>query len=215
MKDYIYVFIFMPLISFSQIGVSISGNSYFTTGQTVLPLENGVFETVDYEMRNNGISLDWNTGRKLFIGEVWCMVGMTYSITKTIYNWSETNTNIADYDIVERRLIPSITFEYVFLRNGYMVLYSGIGGYAIFENLNLDQENNLDLNTLTHEYNGIIPFLRAGVKFNSGNFTINPFIGYELETIYFDELNNISSEDLDVSLDNARVRTGVSFGFLF
>ena len=203
------------MISFSQIGISISGNSYFTTGQTLLPLDNGMFETVNYEIRNNGISLDWNTGRRLIIGEVWCMIGMTYNVTKTMYDWSETDANIANYDIVERRLIPSVKFEYVFLKNEYMALYSGIGGYAIVENLNLDQNNNSDLSTLTHKYNGIIPFLRAGIKLNRGNFTINPFIGYELEPIYFDEWNNISSEDIDASFENANIRTGVRFGILF
>jgi len=215
MKNYIYVFILIPMISFSQIGISISGNSYFTTGQTLLPLDNGMFETVNYEIRNNGISLDWNTGRRLIIGEVWCMIGMTYNVTKTMYDWSETDANIANYDIVERRLIPSVKFEYVFLKNEYMALYSGIGGYAIVENLNLDQNNNSDLSTLTHKYNGIIPFLRAGIKLNRGNFTINPFIGYELEPIYFDEWNNISSEDIDASFENANIRTGVRFGILF
>ena len=215
MKNYIYVFILIPMISFSQIGISISGNSYFTTGQTLLPLDNGVFETVNYEIRNNGISLDWNTGRRLIIGEVWCMIGMTYNVTKTMYDWSETDANIANYDIVERRLIPSVKFEYVFLRNEYMALYSGIGGYGIFENLNLDQNNNVDLSTLTHKYNGIIPFLRAGIKLNRGNFTINPFIGYELEPIYFDEWSNISSEDIDQSFENANIRTGVQFGIFF
>ena len=132
-----------------------------------------------------------------------------------MYDWSETDANIANYDIVERRLIPSVKFEYVFLRNEYMALYSGIGGYAIVENLNLDQNNNSDLSTLTHKYNGIIPFLRAGIKLNRGNFTINPFIGYELEPIYFDEWNNISSEDIDASFENANIRTGVRFGILF
>jgi hypothetical protein len=215
MKNYIYLFMLIPMISFSQIGISISGNSYFTNGQTLLPLENGIFETVNYEMRNNGISLDWNTGRRLIIGEVWCMIGMTYNVTKTMYDWSETDTNIDNYDIVERRLIPTIKFEYVFLRNEYMALYSGIGGYGIFENLNLDQNNNVDLSTLTHKYNGIIPFLRAGIKLNRGNFTINPFIGYELEPIYFDEWSNISSEDIDQSFENANIRTGVQFGIFF
>ena len=96
-----------------------------------------------------------------------------------------------------------------------MALYTGMGGYAIFENLNLDQDNTLDLNTLTHEYNGIIPFLRAGIKLNRGSLTINPFIGYELKTIYFDQLGNISSEDLQESFDNANIRTGIRFGVLF
>jgi len=215
MKNYIYLFMLIPMISFSQIGISISGNSYFTNGQTLLPLENGIFETVNYEMRNNGISLDWNTGRRLIIGEVWCMIGMTYNVTKTMYDWSETDTNIDNYDIVERRLIPTIKFEYVFLRNEYMALYSGIGGYGIFENLNLDQNNNVDLSTFTHKYNGIIPFLRAGIKLNRGNFTINPFIGYELEPIYFDEWSSISSEEIDQSFENANIRTGVQFGIFF
>tara|TARA_B100001250_G_scaffold100318_1_gene84364 strand:+ start:1126 stop:1755 length:630 start_codon:yes stop_codon:yes gene_type:complete len=205
----------IPLMNYSQIGIGISGNSYFTTGQTVLPIENGVFETVNYELRNNGISLEWNTGRRLIIGEVWCMVSMTYNVKKTFYNWSETNADIPNYDIIERRLIPSVIFEYVFLRTEYLFLYSGLGSYAILENLNLDQDTDVDLNILTHQYNGIVPFIRAGIKINRGNFTINPFLSYEFQTIYFDEFSNISSEKIENAFEDATIRTGLRFGLLF
>ena len=73
MKNCIYILILLPFLCYGQIGIGISGNSYFTTGQTILPLEGGVFETVNYELRNNAISLDWNTGRKFIelIKEGW------------------------------------------------------------------------------------------------------------------------------------------------
>ena len=122
---------------------------------------------------------------------------------------------IPNYEIIERRLVPSLTFEYVFLRTGSVMLYSGIGSYAILENLNLDQETDIDLNIATHEYNGLIPFMRAGIKVQRGNFTVNPFLGYEFETIYFNQFSDISTENLKESLRNAGLRTGLRFGILF
>ena len=92
-------------------------------------------------------------------------------------------------------------------------MYSSIGTYAILENLNLNQDNNSDIDV--YEYNGIIPFIRTGVKLSMGNFTINPFIGYEFETIYFDNFSDISSADIESSIQNAGIRTGLRFGILF
>tara|TARA_B100001250_G_scaffold372844_1_gene358605 strand:+ start:1949 stop:2596 length:648 start_codon:yes stop_codon:yes gene_type:complete len=215
MRNYIYILAIIPLISYSQIGIGISGTSSFTTGQTIFPGEEAIFETVNYELRNNSIGLDWNTGRRFIIGEIWCMIGMTYNVSKTFYNFAESNIPISNYEIIERRLIPSLTLEYVFLRRSNFLIYSGIGTYAILENLTLNQETEIELNISTHQYNGVVPFMRAGIRLNRGNFTINPFVGYELQTIYFEEFNEIFSDALTESFQNGNIRTGLRFGILF
>ena len=215
MQKYIYILILFPCLCYSQIGIGMSGTSNFTTGQTIFPVEEGVFETVNYELRNNSIGLDWNTGRRFIIGEIWCMIGITYNISKTFYSFSESNIPISNYEIIERRLIPSLTLEYVFLRRSNFLIYSGIGTYAILENLNLDQDNEIELNISTHQYNGVIPFIRTGIRLNKGNFTINPFVGYELQTIYFDEFSEIFGDELQESFSNGNIRTGLRFGILF
>ena len=120
-----------------------------------------------------------------------------------------------NYEIIERRLVPSLSIQYVLAKNNLLRLYSSIGSYGIFENLNLDQDSNLDLETSIYKYNSLIPFIRLGVQLNMGTFTINPFISYEFQNIYFDRLSDISSEILQRSLENAGVRTGLRFGILF
>ena len=213
MKKYFFILFLIPLINYTQIGISLSGNSQFTTGQTILPLANGEFQSANYEMRNNSISLDWSTGRRLIIGEIWCVLGITYTINNSKYTSTNINAIIDDYELVERRLIPSFSLQYVLMQRGFFRMYSSIGTYAILENLNLNQDNNSDIDV--YEYNGIIPFIRTGVKLSMGNFTINPFIGYEFETIYFDNFSDISSADIESSIQNAGIRTGLRFGILF
>ena len=214
MKKYSFILLFLiPLINYTQVGISISGNSQFITGQTILPLANGEFQSANYEMRNNAISLDWTTGRRLLIGEIWCVLGMTYTINNSKYNSTNINAIIDDYELVERRLIPSVALQYVLMQRGFLRMYSSIGTYAILENLNLNQDNDADIQV--YEYNGIIPFIRTGLKLSMGNFTINPFIGYEFETIYFDDFSDISSADIESSIKNAGIRTGLKFGILF
>ncbi len=213
-KIYFLLLILTPLVSYSQIGISIAGSSHFTAGQTILPLQNGTFETAKYEVRNNSISLDWNTGRRLIIGEIWCVLGITYNIIKTDYDFPETN--LINYELIERRLVPSIALQYVLVSTGSLRIYSSIGTYTIFENLNLEEESNLDLDLIdNYAYNGIIPFMRTGAQLNLGKFTINPFVGYEFETIYFDKFSDISKSDFEKSLENAGIRTGLRFGILF
>jgi hypothetical protein len=213
MKKYFFILLLTPLINLSQIGISVSGSSQFTTGQTIIPLMNGEFESVNYELRNNSISLDWTTGRRLVIGEIWCVLGVKYAITNSKYNSNELNYNIANYKLVERRLIPSLAIQYVLMQRGFFRIYSSLGTYAILENLNLNQDNSSDIQV--QQYNSLIPFIRTGLKLSMGNFTINPFIGYEFETIYFDTLNEISSADIENAIKNAGIRTGLRFGILF
>ena len=213
MKKWIFLFILIPFISYGQMGISLGGHSHFTTGQTLLPISTNEFTSANYTLRTNSISLDWNTGRKFIIGEIWCVFGLTYNTTKKNYDFLTTQT--MNYEIIERRLVPSLSIQYVLAKNNLLRLYSSIGSYGIFENLNLDQDNNLDLEISIYKYNSLIPFIRLGIQLNMGTFTINPFISYEFQNIYFDRLSDISSETLQRSLENAGVRTGLRFGVLF
>ena len=212
MQKYIYVLIIIPFISYSQIGVGIAGHSHFSTGQTMLPTNNSDFEVVNYELRNNSVSIDWNTGRRLIIGEVWCVLAMTYNI-KQIHYFTETYS--LDYELTERRMIPSLALQYVLMRRGFFKIYSSLGSYVMLANLNLNQENNTNIDLSVYEYNGLIPFIRGGIQLNTGNFTINPFVSYEFQTIYFDNFSEISSSALRNSIKNAGIRTGIRFGILF
>jgi len=215
MKKYFLLLVILPYFSWTQIGISVSGSSQFTTGQQLLPLENTVFQPVFYESRNNNISLSMARGRRLIIGEIWLKLRMTYSVINTQYDFSNTNPVLINYDIVDRRLMPGVELQYVLLRTQGLYIYSSMGSYTIIENLNIDYPNNVDLDASVHTYNGIIPFIRSGLQLNLGLFTINPFVGYDLQTIYFDKLGDISSSDLKESLKQGAIRTGIEFGIMF
>ena len=63
------------------------------------------------------------------------------------------------------------------------------------------------------EYNFLLPFLEMGVDLQTSLFSVTPFIKYQIDPIFFDDINEISSYDVDNAISNAGVVTGVSFEF--
>ena len=148
------------------------------------------------------------------IGEIWLRLQLTYRVVNTSYDFTDTNPTIINYETTDRSFIPSLELQHVLLRTQGLYIYYSIGSYAIIENLNIDHPNNEEMDLSVYEYNGLMPFIRSGLQVSLGRFTVNPFIGYNLETIYFNQLNEISSY-LKESFNNGALRTGLEFGVFF
>ena len=61
------------------------------------------------------------------------------------------------------------------------------------------------------DYNFLLPFLEFGVDLQTSLFSITPFIKYQIEPIFFDDINDIESSDINNALSSAGLVTGVSF----
>ena len=137
----------------------------------------------------------------------------TYLISMIAKNSEESNRKCFDMNLLAFKKLLDNGY------NAYLYLHTSFIGKCnintIIENLNIDYPNNVDLDASVHTYNGIIPFIRSGLQLNLGLFTINPFVGYDLQTIYFDKLDDISSSDLKESLKQGAIRTGIEFGIMF
>ena len=212
MRNYIFLLFLIPIISFSQSGISISGMSQFHVGQSIVPFEDN-YMPLAYDQRNNNISLSIFRGRKFSIGTIALKGSISYNIEQTRYN-----TNIIEfdnYDIVKRSLIPSFEIWQIFVQRDNIFIYASPGCYGVFQNLNIKETANLNIDQNTYEYNSIIPFLRTGMQINYNRFFMNPFISFDLEKIDFNTLNNIFDADLKEKIQNYSIRTGIEFGIMF
>ena len=63
------------------------------------------------------------------------------------------------------------------------------------------------------DYNFLLPYLQIGVELQTSLFFVEPFIQYQIDPIFFDDINEINSSDIDNAISNAGIVTGVSFSF--
>ena len=205
------IILITPLITIGQSGISLSGTSQFNYGQSISPLINGEFLPINYESRNNQITLSIFRGRKFKIGTFAINMNLSYSINNTQYQ-GNNEFGIPNYETIKKSLIPKIELWHIIFQRENTFIYTSIGGYGILQDLNIfssDEENEL------YEYNGIIPFLRTGLQLSYGKFFINPFISFDFQQINFDNFSDIWNTSLKSTIQNYTFRTGLEFGIMF
>ena len=210
MSKYIFILVFVPLISLSQSGISISGSSQFNIGETIFPATNN-YIPISYEQRNNNVTLSLFRGRKFRVGTIALKGSLSYSIEKTKYKNNTHTTllesSINNYETIKRFLIPSLEIWHIFFQSEKTFFYTSIGGYGIIQNLNFEDD--------VYEYNSLVPFLRTGLQLNYNRFFLNPFISFDLEQIKFNSINDIFNANMGDKIKNYRMRTGLECGILF
>jgi len=209
MKKVFFIILLSPLVSMSQSGISLSGSSQFSTGQSIILDTNDTFYSTPVETRNNELSLSIFRGRKFKIGTIALNASISYRINKITYT---DNINFSDLEIIKKHIIPSAEIWYILLQNKTTFLYASIGGYGIMEDLNIFNSNEQD-NTLN--YNTLIPFIRSGLQINYGKLFINPFISFDLDKIEFNTINEVFDANISQMIKNYSIRSGMKFGIMF
>lgn len=209
MKKVFFIILLSPLISMSQSGISLSGSSQFSTGQSIILGANDTFYSTPVETRNNELSLSIFRGRKFRIGTIALNASISYRINKITYT---NDIAFSDLEIIKKDIIPSAEIWYILLQNKTTFLYASIGGYGIMEDLNIFNSNEQD-NTLN--YNTLIPFIRSGLQINYGKLFINPFISFDLDKIEFNTINEVFDANISEMIKNYSIRSGMKFGIMF
>jgi len=212
MKNYIFLLFLIPVISFSQSGISVSGTSQFNIGESIIPVGSH-YEPISYDQRNNNITVSVFRGRKFSIGTFALKGSVSYRTENTKYNTNLIDVN--NYDIVTRSLMPSLEVWYIFFQRDNIFLYASTGGYGIIQNLNIEKTTSFDLEKNTYDYNSLVPFFRTGMQLNYNRFFMNPFVSFDLEKIDFNTFNNIFEIDFKEKIKNYNIRTGIEFGIMF
>ena len=199
------------MISIGQSGISLSGSSEFSHGQSIIPVNLEAYTSMNYKSRNNQITLSIFRGRKFKIGTFAINASLTYNINNTQYE-ANSIMEISDYEVITKNIIPKLELWHIVLQMNNVFIYNSIGGYGILQDLNLSESSGQ--NEL-YEYNSIIPFLRTGVQISYGKFFVNPFISFDLQEITFEELSDITSVNLKKTIQNYTFRSGLEFGIMF
>lgn len=205
------------MLMWSQSGISLSGSNMFNMGQTVFYANSQDFMPVNFENRSNKITLSIFRGRRFKWGTFALKGNFSYSINKFKYLYSMSgisadNVTESNIETMTSNLIPSLELWYIFLQKESVFIYTSVGSYGIFSDLNITSNNNEN----TYEYNTLIPFIRIGTQLNYGRFFINPFISFDLEGFTFEELGKIfENSNLQSQFTNYTLRSGLEFGIMF
>ena len=212
MNRFCFIIILLPIFTFCQSGISLSGGSQFYNGQIIIPANNGVFNPINYQSRDNTITLSIFRGRKFKIGTLALNANLSYSINNIHYKPEENNLNIPNYETIKKSLIPRLELWYIMFQTEKTFIYTSLGGYGIIQDINIfasEEENNL------YEYNGLIPFIRTGMQVNYGRFFINPFISFDLQEINYNNISDVLEINIKETVSNYNIRSGLEFGIMF
>ncbi|MDC0189488.1 hypothetical protein OAJ42_01245 [Flavobacteriales bacterium] len=211
MRISLIITLFIPFVSFTQSGISLSGSSQFSTGQNLYPIGNNTFDAIDVESRNYKLSLSIFRGRKFKIGTFAVNTTLSYNIKNEKY--IPHNALSDNYNSIQNSFIPQIEIWYFLFQNQNIFIYTSIGSYAIMQDLTLSQKESN--NEVVSNYNQLTPFVRGGLQLNYGRLFINPYISFDLDEMYFDSFSDFRNYNLNKQLKNYTIRSGLEFGIMF
>ena len=212
MKNIILTLLFLPLISFSQ-NINIGGSSSQSNGKLLLSSGIGNYVESHYQARQTNIDLSLSKGFRLPVGYYIIRIGAEYSINSTNYEFSETSPESTNFKSRSNSLMPYSEIACrLFQLSDIFYTYASIGTMINLENLSYKYDNNIfPQNEL--DYNYVLPFFSFGAVIRTNLFSVVPFVKYQLDPIYFDNLNEISSYNFDELISNSSIVTGLNFSF--
>ena len=214
LKKIILVLVLCPFVILSQ-GISISGGSSQNNGTQLLTLGDGAYSPAKIQGRSSSIDLAYYQSLPLPIGYYTLIIGAEYSVIQTNYDFSETNPIYANYEETNEAIIPYMALRYRVLNIPNLFnAYASIGAKAYLSSLGYIYIDNV-FEDYNYDYNLLIPFLGAGVNLNTRYFNVNPFINYQIDPIYFDDIGEIDAADLEDAISGAGIVTGVRFSIDF
>ena len=202
----------IPILGLSQKFV-ISGGSQQSNGKQLLTMGNGEYVQAQYQGRDNSITLAYGQRVPLPFGFYVLYMGATYSSEQTNYDFSETNPTYANYKFSEEAIIPFMSLRYRVLNvPDLFSAYAALGTQIYLSQLNYSYQENL-FEAIDLDYNFLLPYMQIGVELQTSLFSVEPFIQYQIDPIFFDDINEINSSDIDNAISNAGIVTGLSFSF--
>ena len=130
---------------------------------------------------------------------------------------SDTTDNLmyTNYEETNEAILPYLALRYrVFNIPNLFNAYASIGAQAYLSSLGYTYVDNV-FEDYDYTYNLLIPFLGAGVNLKTQYFSINPFINYQIDPIYFDNFSDIEATDIEDAFEEAGIVTGVRFSVDF
>ena len=214
MRTCIFLLLLIPIVSSSQ-SLSISGNSEQSNGKDLLTVGNGEYELAKYQGRESSVSLLYYQTVPLPIGVYTLVFGATYATAETSYDFSTTNPVYANYHYTNESIIPYLSLRYRILNiPNLFSAYAAVGTQVYMSELKYTYEDDV-FEASEFTYNYMLPFFSMGVTLKTVLFNVEPFISYQIDPIYFDDISDIDASDLEGAVSEAGIVTGVRFNIGF
>ena len=211
MKKFILLLLFIPILSLSQ-RLDVSGSSSQINIIDVLSTFEGDFVSAKVKGRNSSIYVGISQSVRLPIGIYTLSVGANYFTSTLNYNFDETNPLYANYEKVTEAIVPELEFQYNVLNTDFFSAYLSTGIQIYLSSLNYNYVDNV-IEPYEYEYNYLWPFFSVGAILYGDGWQVSPFIRYQIDPIYFEEFSDIDSGEVESSIENAGIVTGIKLSF--
>ena len=210
MKKITVLIILIPLIGFSQ-RFAVGGESQQSNGRQLLTIGNGEYVQAQYKSREYHISLAYGQRVPLPFGIYTLYIGASYSSEQIDFDFSKTNPTYANYKFTEQAIIPFLSLRYRVLNlPNLFSVYTALGTQIYLSKLNYSYEEDM-FASIDLDYNFLLPFLEMGVDLQTSLFSVTPFIKYQIDPVFFDDITEINSSEINNAISNASLVTGISF----
>ena len=216
MKKYILLLLFIPIVSLSQrTYIDISGGSQQNnTTELVQTSLYGDFLSAKVQGRSSSIYLGVSQSVRLPIGVYTLSVGASYSTSTMNYNFDETNTLYPNYEKITEAIVPDLEFQYNVLNTGFFTAYLSTGVELYLSSLRYNYVDNV-LEPYDYEYNYLWPYFSVGAVLYGNGWQVRPFIRYQIDPVYFEEFSDIDPDEVESSIEDAGIVTGIRFSVGF
>ena len=216
MNKYILLLIFIPIIGLSQnSSIFITGSSTQNNGTELLTIGDGEYIPSKIQGRTSSLGLYLSQDVNLLIGNYTLVLGASYEMSETNYDFSESNPIYANYAEINNTIIPLVELRYRVLQlEDLFHVYASAGAMVFMESLSWNYTDNI-FEPYDYDYNYLWPFIRLGVDLDVGLFNVEPFISYQMDPIYFDDFSEIEVVDLENAFEEAGIVTGINFSLGF
>jgi hypothetical protein len=212
-KKYILLLLFIPIVSLSQ-RINVSGSSYQVNVIELLPTFDGDFVSAKVQGRNTSIYVGVSQSVRLPIGIYTLSVGANYSTSIMNYNFDETNPLYVNYEKITDAIVPELEFQYNVLNTDFFSAYLSTGVQVYLSTLGYTYVDNV-LEPYDYEYNYLWPYLSVGAVLYGNGWSVTPFIRYQIDPVYFEEFSDIDPDEVESSIEDAGIVTGIRFSVGF
>jgi len=202
MKKLVFLFLCCPLFIYSQTTLYLSGSSHRSQLQDAWfsgDLSGDFYYNQSTLVRRaSTISFEIEQLIGKGLGGYGFTLKLNYQFVDDRRIGSDQYGNDFDFTELREIFVPCLSFTYYLINIESFAISADVGGHLQLEKLYLSlNDTDLELN------NSISPFIGAYASFKllGGFLSFRPFVQYQMQSIYFSEISDITGAVIDEALN--------------
>ena len=202
MKKLIFLFLCCPLFIYSQTTLYLSGSSHRSQLQDAWfsgDLSGDFYYNESTLVRRTStISFEIEQIIGKGLGGYGFTLKLNYQFVDDRRIGSDQYGNNFDFTELRQVFVPCLSFTYYLININGFAISADVGGHLQLEKFYLSlNDTDLELNNSLSPYIGA----EANIKLLEGWLTLRPFIQYQMQSIYFSEVSDITGAAIDEALN--------------